>query len=60
MEPQHQTLALFSAMNLANKNKQLGSALGFANALIERGTNAKFKENVSTPMSYQSSVFAGH
>ena len=47
MEPQHQTLAWFSAMNLANKNKQLGSALGFANALIERGTNAKFKENVS-------------
>lgn len=46
MEPQHQTLALFSAMNLANKNKQLGSALGFANALIERGTNAKFKETV--------------
>ena len=46
MEPQHQTLALFSAMNFANKNKQLGSALGFANALIERGTNAKFKENV--------------
>ncbi|KAK3052656.1 hypothetical protein LTR09_006137 [Extremus antarcticus] len=44
MEPQHQTLALFSAMNFANKNKQLGSALGFANALIERGTNAKFKE----------------
>lgn len=47
MEPQHQTLALFSAMNFANKNKQLGSALGFANALIERGTNAKFKETVS-------------
>ncbi|KAK5168891.1 uncharacterized protein LTR77_006200 [Saxophila tyrrhenica] len=44
MEPQHQTLALFSAMNFANKNKQLGSALGFANTLIERGTNAKFKE----------------
>ena len=47
MEPNHQTLALFSAMNFANKNKQFGSALGFANALIERGTNAKFKENVS-------------
>lgn len=47
MEPQHQTLALFSAMNFANKNKQLSSALGFANALIERGTNARFKENVS-------------
>ena len=47
MDPQHQTLALFSAMNFANKNKQLGSALGFANALIEKGTNAKFKETVS-------------
>ncbi|CAK4031750.1 Coatomer, alpha subunit [Lecanosticta acicola] len=44
MEPQHQTLALFSAMNFANKNKQLGSVLNFANALIEKGTNAKFKE----------------
>ncbi|KXT10334.1 hypothetical protein AC579_1033 [Pseudocercospora musae] len=44
MEPKHQTLALFSAMNFANKNKQLGSVLNFANALIERGTNAKFKE----------------
>ena len=49
MEPQHQTLALFSAMNFANRNKQLGSALSFANALIERGTNAKFKETVRTP-----------
>jgi coatomer subunit alpha len=48
MDAQHQTLALFSAMNLASKNKQNGSALGFANALIERGTNAKFKENVSS------------
>ncbi|PPJ58242.1 hypothetical protein CBER1_08260 [Cercospora berteroae] len=45
IEPQHQTLALFSAMNFANKNKQLGSLLNFANALIERGTNAKFKES---------------
>ena len=48
MEPQHQTLALFSAMNFANRNKQMGSALGFANALIEKGTNAKFKETVRT------------
>ncbi|KAM3414072.1 Coatomer subunit alpha [Cercospora zeina] len=45
IEPQHQTLALFSAMNFANKNKQMGSVLNFANALIERGTNAKFKES---------------
>lgn len=47
MDPSHKTLALFSAMNLANRNKQLSSALGFANALIEKGTNAKFKDNVS-------------
>jgi coatomer protein complex subunit alpha (xenin) len=47
IEPQHQTLALFTAMNFAHKNKQLSSALNFANALIERGTNARFKENVS-------------
>lgn len=47
MDPQHQTLAWFSAMNFANRNKQLGSVLGFANALIERGTNTKFKDNVS-------------
>lgn len=47
MEPQHKTLAWLSAMNFANRNKQLSTALGFANALIERGTNAKFKETVS-------------
>ena len=47
MEPPHVTLALFSAMNLAHKNKQLSSALSFANTLIEKGTNAKFKESVS-------------
>jgi coatomer subunit alpha len=47
MEPAHVTLALFSAMNFAHKNKQLSSALSFANALIEKGTNAKFKESVS-------------
>jgi len=44
MEPAHVTLALFSAMNFAHKNKQLSSALSFANSLIEKGTNAKFKE----------------
>lgn len=52
MEPQHQTLALFSAMNFANKNRQLSSALGFANTLIEKGTNARFKESVSIPVKY--------
>jgi coatomer protein complex subunit alpha (xenin) len=47
MEPAHITLALYAAMNFAHKNKQLSSALSFANSLIERGTNAKFKETVS-------------
>ena len=47
LEAQHRTLALFSAMNFANRNRQLGSALGFANQLVEGGTNAKFKETVS-------------
>jgi hypothetical protein len=52
MEPAYVTLALYAAMNLAHKNKQLSSALSFANALIEKGTNAKYKETVSfSPMS---------
>ena len=46
MEGPHITLALFSAMNFAHKNKQLGSALSFANSLLEKGTNAKFKDSV--------------
>ncbi|KAI9658677.1 MAG: hypothetical protein M1821_002237 [Bathelium mastoideum] len=45
MEPAHVTLALYTAMNFANKNKQFSSALSFANRLIEVGTNTKFKEN---------------
>ncbi|KAI7092901.1 hypothetical protein KC324_g21912, partial [Hortaea werneckii] len=45
LEPQHRTLALFSAMNFAQKSKQWSSALGFANRVIEEGTNAKFREN---------------
>ena len=47
MEPSHITLALFTAMNFAHKNKQFSSALTFANNLIEKGTNTKFKESVS-------------
>ena len=47
LERQHVTISLYTAMNFANKNKQLSSALSFANSLIERGTNAKFKETVS-------------
>jgi coatomer protein complex subunit alpha (xenin) len=47
MEPPGVTLALWAAMNFAFKNKQFSSALSFANSLIEKGTNAKFKENVS-------------
>lgn len=52
MELAHVTLALFSAMNFAHKNKQLSSALSFANSLIEKGTNAKFKETVSDQVNF--------
>ena len=47
LEPAHVTLLLYAAMNFARGNKQLSSALSFANSLIERGTNAKLKETVS-------------
>ena len=47
LERQHVTISLYTAMNFANKNKQFSSALSFANSLIERGTNTKFKETVS-------------
>jgi len=48
MDPSHVTLALFSAMNFAQKNKQFSSALTFANNIIEKGTNMKFKESVGS------------
>jgi coatomer subunit alpha len=47
LERQHLTIALYTAMNFSHKNKQLSSALSFANRLIERSTNTKFKETVS-------------
>lgn len=48
MDGGHVTIALHSAMMLASKNKQLSTALDFANALLERKqVSAKFKENVS-------------
>lgn len=47
MEAGHMTIAWFAAMNLANKNKQYSTALNFANNLIEKGTNPKFKDAVS-------------
>lgn len=56
LEPSHKTLTLVAAMNFANKNKQLSSALSFANSLIDHGTSAKFKENVS-PASATLSIF---
>jgi len=53
LDPAHTTLALFSAMNFAHKNKQFSSALSFANRLIKEGTNAKFVESVSDgPVSF--------
>jgi len=44
IEAGHQTLALYTAMNFAYRNKQFGTVLTFANALIEKGTNPRFKE----------------
>jgi coatomer subunit alpha len=46
LDPQHETLTLYNAMTFANKNKQLSSALSFANSLIEKASNQKIKEQV--------------
>lgn len=47
LDASHTTLTWYSAMTLANRNRQFSSALSFANSLIEKGTNPKFKETVS-------------
>jgi len=47
MEASHMSIAWFSAMNLANRNRQFSTALNFANQLIEKGTTPKFKDSVS-------------
>ena len=47
MDIAHQGLAWFTAMNLANRNKQFATALSFANRLIDQGKNTKQKESVS-------------
>ncbi|KAF2203905.1 Coatomer, alpha subunit [Delitschia confertaspora ATCC 74209] len=44
LEGPHKSIALWGAMGFANKNKQYSTALSFANALIDRTSNAKFKE----------------
>jgi coatomer subunit alpha len=44
LEGPHKSLPLSAAMTFANKNKQLNTALNFANALLDRTANAKFKE----------------
>ena len=46
LDASHTTLTWYSAMTLANRNRQFSSALSFANSLIEKGTNPKFKETV--------------
>ena len=41
----HKALTLYSAMTFAHKNKQNATALGFANALLDRpATSAKFRD----------------
>lgn len=42
----HRALTWFTAMNLANRNKQFSSALSFANRLIDQSNNPKFKDTV--------------
>jgi coatomer protein complex subunit alpha (xenin) len=44
LEGPHKSIALWGAMGFANKNKQYSTALSFANALIDRTSNAKFKD----------------
>lgn len=41
----HRSITWFTAMNIANRNKQFSSALSFANRLIDQSSNAKFKES---------------
>lgn len=47
LEVPHRQLALTSAMNLAYKNKNLNSALSFANRIIANGGSAKMLDSVS-------------
>lgn len=44
LEGPHKSLPLFAAMGFANKNRQLNTALNFANALLDRTSQAKFKD----------------
>ena len=47
LEVAHRQLALLAAMNLAFKNKNLSSALSFANRFIANGASSKLVEQVS-------------
>ncbi|PZD37614.1 WD40 repeat protein [Pyrenophora tritici-repentis] len=44
LEGPHNSIPLSAAMTFAQKNKQLNTALNFANALLDRTGNAKMKE----------------
>jgi coatomer protein complex subunit alpha (xenin) len=44
LEGPQKSIPLFGSMNFAHKNKQLNTALNFANALLDRTANAKMKE----------------
>jgi coatomer protein complex subunit alpha (xenin) len=45
LEGPHRSIPLFAAMNFAHKNKQLNTALNFANALLDRTGNTKMKDS---------------
>jgi coatomer protein complex subunit alpha (xenin) len=51
LEVAHRQLALASAMKLAYSNKNLNSALSFANRMLANGGTAKILENVYSPSS---------
>jgi coatomer protein complex subunit alpha (xenin) len=52
LEVAHRQLALASAMKLAFSNKNLNSALSFANRMLANGGNAKILDNVCTLPSF--------
>ncbi|KAI4688317.1 hypothetical protein J4E81_007913 [Alternaria sp. BMP 2799] len=47
LEGPHNSIPLSAAMMFAHKNKQLNTALNFANALLDRTGNAKMKEQAN-------------
>jgi coatomer protein complex subunit alpha (xenin) len=56
LEVQHRQIALMSSMKLAFTNKNLNSALSFANRMLANGGGPKMLDNVSTSRFFQETV----